>query len=524
MAELNKNMMEAVDQYGSRVKTLKDFVTAVRKTPGMYIGPIGNAGVLNMFREIFQNAIDQILDPLSPCDWLSAFYDERTMEVVVKDNGLGFPFDSIIRMLTTQHTSKNFEKKPFEYSSGLHGTGSKVVNALSETFTVESYRYDGKAVKVDFIKGYPTTKEPVPIPNKEKRQGSMVTFIPDTSIMGDINLEWRTVYNLVKHIVSLTPIGTRMEFTAIDINGKKFTEEIVNKDGIITDLIMKVKRPIIKPIVVSNDDGFHKLDCAFCFDSGDEINGPDSDIRITSFSNFCPTKGGTHIEGCVEGITRWFGLYMNNIYLANQKSKDKLKIIPADIKNGLNIMISAAHLEPIFTGQAKEIMSNQDMVGFCKEVVMKGLDEWSKANPQDLAKISRFFKDIAEVRQKSEASKAKIVTKYQANVITGLPAKYIRPIGKEGPFELIIVEGDSAKGTVETGRDAKTQGIFPIRGKIINAFKASKSAFFSNEEVQGITRIILGRDYVKNFDVKDCKVQKVIFMADEQMRPKMLFE
>ena len=66
--------------------------------------------------------------------------------------------------------------------------------------------------------------------------------------------------------------------------------------------------------------------------------------------------------------------------------------------------------------------------------------------------------------------------------------------------------------------------IFPIRGKIINAFKASKSAFFSNEEVQGITRIILGRDYVKNFDVKDCKVQKVIFMADEQMRPKMLFE
>ena len=205
--------------------------------------------------------------------------------------------------------------------------------------------------------------------------------------------------------------------------------------------------------------------------------------------------------------------YMNMIYLANQKAKDKLKIIAVDIKVGLNIMISAAHLEPVFTGQAKEILSNSDMLGFCKETIMKGLDNWAKANPQDLARLSRFFKDIAEVRQKSEASKAKIVTKYQSNVITGLPAKYIRPLGKED-IELIIVEGESAKGTVETGRDKYKQGVFPIRGKIINAFKNSRQTFFNNEEVQGITRIILGSDYKRGFDVKDCKVSKVIFMAD----------
>ena len=210
---------------------------------------------------------------------------------------------------------------------------------------------------------------------------------------------------------------------------------------------------------------------------------------------------------------------MNNIYLVNQKSKVKLKIVAADIKNGLNVMISAAHLEPIFTGQAKECLSNQDMLGFCKEVVMKGLDEWSKANPQDLARLSRFFKDIAEVRQKSEASKAKIVTKYQSNVITGLPSKYIRPLGKED-VELIIVEGDSALGTVQLGRDPKRQGLFPIRGKIANAFKMTKNAFFSNEEVQGITKIILGTDYKRNFDVKDCKVSKVIFMADADVDQK----
>ena len=510
---LDENMKESVDLYGSRIETLKDFVTAVRLRPGMYIGPIGNDGFLNMMREIFQNSIDQIVDSQSPCDWFSFFYDERTMEVIVQDNGLGFPFDDIIRILTSQHTSKNFTKKLGDYSSGLNGVGAKVVNALSDVFIVESYHYSGKAVRVEFHKGYATSKAPKAIPNKQAIQGSRILFIPDTEILGELSLEWKTVYRLIKRIMSLTPIGSHMDFEAIDINGNSYKETIVNTDGIISDLLAKVKHPIIRPITVGFDDGTRKIECAFCYDSGNEETGPDEVENVVAFSNFCPTMKGTHIDGCIEGITRWFGLYMNNIYLANQKSKDKLKIISADIKNGLNLVISAAHLEPVFTGQAKEVLSNADMLGFCKEVVMKALDGWSKSNPQDLARLSRFFKDIAEVRQKSESSKARIVTKYQSNVITGLPAKYIRPLGKED-IELIIVEGDSAKGTVETGRDKYKQGVFPIRGKISNAFKKSKQSFFSNEEVQGITRIILGTDYHRNFDVKDCKVSKVIFMTD----------
>lgn len=515
MTNLTDDMKEAIDNYGSRIKTLKDFVTAVRTRPGMYIGPCGNKGLLNCMREIFQNAVDQMLDPLSPCNWFSFFYDERSREVIVTDNGSGFPKDDIIRILTTQHTSKNFEKQLGDYSSGLNGIGAKVVNALSYSFIVESYKYDGTAVRVEFEKGYPVSNKPKSIPNKDKRQGSRIAFIIDTDVMGETTLEWKIVYKLIKHVMSLTPIGSSMDFEAIDIHGKKFTERIINKDGIVTDLIMKVKRPIIKPIIIGNDDGYRKIEIAFCYDSGDEQNGPEDIPQITSFSNFCPTVSGTHVDGCLEGITRWFTQYMNNIYLVNQKSKNKLKIVSNDIKCGLNMMVSAAHLDPQFTGQAKEILSNEDMIGFCKEAILKGLDEWSKANPQDLAKLSRFFKDIGELRQKAEAGKAKIVTKYQANVLTGLPAKYIRPTQKPGPdTELIIIEGDSAAGTVMEGRDPRTQGLFPIRGKIINAFKCTRQRFFENEEVQGITRIILGTDYKRGFKVEDCKVGKVIFMSD----------
>lgn len=516
MAVLNKDMQEAIENYGSRITTLKDFVTACRTRVGMYLGGIGaHPGFINEIREIVQNAFDQLLDPTSPCDHIYFFYDERTYEVIVEDNGLGFPFKDMKRILTAQHTSKNFSKSKGDYSSGLNGVGSKIVCALSDVFIAESYKYTGEAVRLTFNKGYSTTEDPVKIPNKEKKQGAKIYFIPDTSVLGDdIYLQWKEIYTLIKHLLSLMPIGSKLTFEAIDLNGKKIHEDMVNKDGIITDLIQKVKKPIIKPIVISDDDGTHKIDCAFCYDAGDNINGPDEDVRITSFSNYCPTVAGTHIDGCIEGITRWFVQYMNNIYLINQKSKNKIKVASVDIKNGLNMMVSAAHIEPIFTGQAKEILSNADMTGFCKEVIMKGLDEWAKSNPQDLAKISKFFKEMTELRMKNEGAKAKIATKYDASPVGGgMPSKYNRPLGKKD-IELIIVEGDSAKGTVLTGRDPQTQGVFPIRGKIINAFRNSKQVFFSNEEVQGITKIILGSEYKKGFSVEDCKVSKVIFMAD----------
>lgn len=513
MSDLDKQMQNAVDHYAEDIKTLKDFITSIRKVPGMYIGTLNNKGELTLIREIFQNSIDQLIDPGSPCSEISVTYDERTLECSVADNGLGIPFTEIIRVFTKPHTSKNFIKHKGVYPSGLHGVGGKCVNALSEYFIVESYRYDGTAVRMEFNRGYPKTDQPKKIPNKEKKQGTIITFSPDTTILGDINLEWKSIYRLIKQIISLTDIGSVVHFMATDISGKTFKEDIINKDGIITNLIQKIKRPIIKPIIVSDNDGEHKLDCAFCYDSGDDEQGPSDMENVTSFCNFSPTIEGAHIDGVLDGITKWFSDYMNNVFLLNQKAKDKLKVNANDIKTGLNIMISAAHIEPNFTGQAKEILSNPDMRPFCKNVVIKGLDEWSKSNPSDLAKISKYFKDIATLRQRNESAKKKIVTKYQSNVLTGLPAKYVRPLGNKN-LELVIVEGDSALGTVQLGRDRNTQGLLPIRGKIINAFKCSKEKFFENQEVQGINRIILGSDYHKNFKVEECKVEKVIFMAD----------
>ena len=463
MAQLTKEQMAAIDNYGSEIKTLKDFVTAVRKRPGMYIGHIGQKGVINMHREIYSNSIDQILAQDSPANWFSYYYNESTTEVRIEDNGKSLPFEHIIRIFTANHTSKNFEKKLYDYSSGVHGSGSKIVNALSTKYIVEAYHYDGTAVRMEFEKGYPITDAPIKIPNKEKKQGLMTYFIPDPEIMGyDIHIPWKIMYRKIKDVLSLTPIGSICEFTAVDTNGKVFKETIVNKDGIVTDLIMKVSNPINKPIVISNDDGTHKLDIAFCYDAGGD-QGPNDSESITAFANFspcAPTVDSTHVSGSLEAICRWFTIYMNNIYLSNQKNKDKLKVNSSDIRTGLNICISGAHLDPILTGQSKEFLSNEDMVGFCKDTVMKGLDEWSKANPQDLQKLCKFFKDIAEVRAKQEAGKVKIATKYQKNPITNLPKKY------KGHTFALIAE-DMSKESAERPNDPiSKRGLEASLGKL----------------------------------------------------------
>ena len=506
---LTKEQIENIQNYGDEIQSLKDFAEAVRKRPGMYIGHIGNEGYINMLREIFQNAYDELIKLSSPCNTIIVSFDERTFTAIIEDNGRGIPFGHMINIFNKQHTSSNYTRKKGEYPSGLHGVGAKVTNALSSFFKVESYNsIIGEGRVVEFRYGYPWDKGEVKIPNPENKQGTVVTFRPDLKILGDLTVDKNNVRNLIEMLLPLSDKGSKCILNTIDINGKKSTEVITNEDGIFKFLVSLTQHPLIMPISIFKDTGFMKVDVQFTFDTNMD------DEFIMPFANSCPTDSGPHIDGLKEGIAYFFSNYMNKVFLTNTSGKKKkdLKVTAADTRVGLKAVLSVAHIEPIFSGQAKESLDNKDMGPFVKNAVIDGLEEWSKNNSKDFAKVCRYLKDVAELRLKQDKEKINLNKKYNANSLTGLPSKYVPPIGKKD-LELWIVEGDSAGGNMDTERDIDTQGYFPIRGKLPNAFEKSPKDFLDNEEVAGIINII-GGGYGKNFDITKVKWDKIIFGAD----------
>lgn len=507
---MKQSLIDSIKNYSDKIKTLP-FKDAVREMPGEYIGHTGNEGFKNMYREIYQNAADQIIRAArgeSPCTHIIITYDEREgiNQVIIEDDGQGIPFNKMKNMFTIPHTSSNFEKKLGEYSSGRHGEGSKATNALSIVFTVESYVL-GEGRRITFTKDIPWEDSQIEvIKNPEKKQGTIVSFKPDYEIMGEITCTVTEILAYTKFLIPLLNIGATIYFNGIRKDGTVYQEKLVNEDGIISYLIMETTSPLVNPIIMSDDIGKMKADIAFTWDSNDlQVE------HIISFSNFCPTVSGTHVEGFLEGVCKFFREYMNKIYLAGSKNK-KLSIVTNDVKTGLKAIIAVSHLKPNFTGQAKESLDNKDMFYYVRDLVLKSLENWSKNNASDLQTVCKYLKDVADARLKADSEKIKITTKYNASSLTGLPKKYTAPIGREH-LEFIIVEGDSAKNGYVNVRDKKKQGIFPIRGKLPNAFAKTKQEFFNNEEIQGIVKI-QGTGHLGKCIVEDCKYEKIIFTPD----------
>ena len=138
-SQLDEKMIKNIENYGSQIKTLEDFVTVVRQNPGYHIGSIGNKCVKNMASEIWKNSFDEMDKDSSPCTWVKITFDERTCGFTCEDNGRGIPIGDILRIFMDPNTSSNYVKKPGEYSSGLHGVGAKVTNAMSHKFIIERF-------------------------------------------------------------------------------------------------------------------------------------------------------------------------------------------------------------------------------------------------------------------------------------------------------------------------------------------------------------------------------------------------
>ena len=80
--------------------------------------------------------------------------------------------------------------------------------------------------------------------------------------------------------------------------------------------------------------------------------------------------------------------------------------------------------------------------------------------------------------------------------------------------ELYLVEGDSAGGSADTGRDSDIQAILPLRGKILNVQKAREAKVLQNKEVTNIFKAIGVPPGAQLDDVAKRRYGKIILMTD----------
>lgn len=498
--------MVEIPKQQKKIQIIDDPVEAVRKLPDVYIGALGNAGYLNMYREIVQNSLDEIIKGNTLDKNIIISFDERSHTCIIEDNGQGIEINMLEPVFSVLHSSSNYDKKEGsgEYSSGKNGMGATITNYLSKFFIVESYRPDGSAGKVEFEEGRINSKGLQKVKPKKDKHGLITTFCP-SDMMGQITVTVNEIQNLTWLITHLCLPGTRITFNAIDAMGRTTKSIIENKNGILELLNSICEKKVFNPVYFTEDNGTMKVEILFSYDIANM-----DDPRILGFANMCPTHAGTHIDGYLDAIIKYFRDYMNKIYLVNNK---KLQVNAQDIRTGLRAVVSAFHVQPMFSGQSKEFFSKEDMKPFAYNVTLKALENWAQNNPNELQKICKYLKEVCEIRMKSDNEKIKMSDKYTASVVSGMPAKYKKPNGK-GPFEFWIVEGDSCSSAMENNRDKSCQSVFPIKGKLINAFTTPTKRYFENEEVASIFKICGYNGYQKKFDPEQFKPEKVVIAAD----------
>ena len=493
--------------YNEKSIKILEGLEAVRKRPGMYIGSTDKRGLHHLVWEIVDNAIDEAINGYGKKITVTL---TKKGSVVVKDEGRGVPTGMHASgkstpevIYTVLHAGGKFETDGYKVSGGLHGVGSSVVNALSKWMKVTICR-DGKIQEISFKDGGKVDK-PLKQIGTTRETGTTVEFYPDEEIFGNARF-------------SYTTICERMQESAFLING--LTMEVIDEEddkhnvycyenGLVSfvEYMNDGKSTLHKVISFSNNKNGIEVDIAMQYT--DTYNE-----SIMSFVNNVKTiDGGTHEVGFKTAITKVFNDYIKDNNLL--KGKDSLD--GSDAREGLTAIISLKIPENLlqFEGQTKGKLGTPQARTVVESIVYEKLSYFLKENKEaantimDKALKSKLAREAAR-KAREESRNGKNKTKIEKN----LSGKFA-PAHSRNPKinELFLVEGNSAGGSAKGGRDRKFQAILPLRGKVINADKASMSDLLANEEINTIIHTI-GAGVGQDFDEKESNYDKVIIMSD----------
>ena len=522
------------------IQTLEG-LEAVRKRPGMYIGGTGAPGLMHLVWELVDNAVDEASAGFADRIEITLHRDQS---VEVADNGRGIPIDRHAKrkvsalevVLTELHAGGKFGGGAYGASGGLHGVGASVVNALSSKLVAQVDR-DGHTYELafrervagqfsgsSFTAGHQLAKVKRISKNKT---GTRIRFWADRDVFdADARVDTEEVHQRVVQACFLVP-GVKIRVVDKRAGASSDPFEFVSRGG-LTDLVdhLSTGENACEVIALSGIDTFTErvpvdgkmrdverectVEVALRWVKG-------YDTRLESFVNTIPTvQGGTHTAGFDRALTRAVNdvLLKDTRKLAKLAKESKHRATKEDVQEGMVAACKVVFPEPQFRGQTKQELGTPAIEKIVYDVVKQGITDWfSGSGPK--THINAVRDKLANAVINRVSSKQLLETRRKAASMgsTGMPDK-LADCRTHGPdSELIIVEGDSAAGPAKAGRNSEYMAILPLRGKVVNAGKATLKQVLDNAEAQAFFTAV-GAGSGRDFDLESARYGRIVILCD----------
>jgi len=472
----------------------------------MYIGSTGPRGLHHLVYELVDNSVDEAL--AGYCDRVEITLNPDG-SCTVADNGRGIPVSAMADqggksalevVLTVLHAGGKFGGEGYKVSGGLHGVGSSVVNALSESLLAE-VRRDGGAFQQRYEIGVPLG--PIERVGDASDTGTTISFLPDPDIFEEPDFDFETLSQRLRETAFLTK---GLVVRLVDRRGEGREVEY-HYEGGIQDFVRHLNEsrdPVHRDVVYLEQEGEASLEVAL------QWTAAYSESVYTFANNINTHEGGSHLTGFRTALTRTLNDYARAKGFLKEKDEN---LEGPDTREGLTAIISVKLREPQFEGQTKTKLGNSEITGFVNTAVTQRLAEYLEEHPAEARAICGKAINASQARM--AARKARDLARRKGAMdSTSLPGK-LHDCSDRDPAntEIFVVEGDSAGGSAVMARQSSFQAILPLRGKIINVEKARIDKVLSNTEIQAmITAMGTGID--EDFDIAKARYHKLIIMTD----------